>query len=951
MVQSKTKKHGGYALDDLGLDLLPVSALYAGLSTNFCAYTYSRKTITVDDSLLSLEEHTRKYISEILDGYRCIQSFITPLPSTELSGFEFENIIHTVSDVSSPWSGSYFYSSNDFQSQQIFVLDRTFETLEDPRHLMRWLRTALKANPKSRAVIISPDAELTNNVDSDTQLSKSLYYYRQWSGERLIQYLRSGGFIIESFVTTGSHDCVVTISATEDSHRKVIEASGLPSPRNSLIITTEHADTQSTGGIGSYIKEVEQTLNPDDRPIVFVSAAKPFDKIMVTKERAPNIVDIHDILRHPSTSVHTADWDSASINIFRAVSELIFIYDQLHVIEFQEYLGIGARIVQAKKVGQIPRDVICVARCHGSQVYIDRASFSWSGMEKADVFELERMSVNLADEVSFPTKYLKDLYLSTGYDIREENSYILRLPYAYPDVPPPEYEKVRKLIFLGKRSTMKGYPFFYDLVKELTDSSGELYNPNLKEVHVIAAPGDATEYDGKLQTLLQSLNIRLEIGPLPRHEVLRTIYTASPHSVVCLPYGNDNHPVTVLEMIANRCRFVAYQTGGIPELIPKPYNNNFTCLADPIEMAKKVNELSSLSSSVTKKLISGLHSAALLEQDRINSDVRNSYLRKVAGLSMIPRKNYSQLATVLVPIYNTNLDYVATVIECLNRQLLPPKEVLFINDKSPSNEYVKSLHNLIKKQTKLPYRIIDHEINLGLAGARNTALAHCNTKYLINIDSDDVVSTSFVFDYVHFMENNPEYSACTCALESFTDDDGWNRRPIKPVYTHVGIGDCLVLGVSKNIFGHAGSCVVTEDARKVGGWDASDRSMWEDWAFFLKMASSGMHIFNFPKVNYYYRVSPTSMTRTYAVYPAEMRIARNITGLSIWESHRLYAFIKDEASRTVNGASRGEPDTLTYKIAKRISQGINRVPVVKHTAKYVILGGWNTAKKIKKRRS
>lgn len=919
-----------------------INALYASPSVNFCAHTLSRKTAPIH-SLKALDKET---LADVLQYVKdtSITHLITPTENTSIEALSKKAVSFTT-DPQSDWSHVHTYTKNSLNNTTLFILDRAFETLSDPRPLIRWLRTALKANPQSKALVISPEADM-NPTD---RLPSNPGHYREWTKERLHQFLSSAGFTIETCHTTGSAYNIATLTASEEMHHRLLSSSGLPSPRNSLIITTEHADTKATGGIGSYIKEVEQTLSPEERPLVLVSLPEPFEKLMVTKEKAANIIDIRSIIHDPSPTIHTTDWKSTSVDVYKATEELLYIYDQLHIVEFQEYQGIGARLVQAKQAEQLPKDVTCVVRGHGSQVYIDRASYSWSGMEKADVFELERISIELADEVSLPTQYLKDLYTSTGY-ILNNSTHIQRLPYAYPSVPPITYRSVSKLIFLGKRSVMKGYPDFYDTVDTLTDPKDPLYNSSICEINVIAAPGDAIEFDTKITELAKKRSLKITIGPLPRHEVLDALLVSAPHSIVCLPYGGDNHPVTVLEMIANHIRFIAYGNGGIPELIPSAYHNHFICESNSQAMAMGINALIKLPLKKTSQLINSLYTQAVKDQEKINSSVRQSYLRQPAATQHASgTSSYMSLATVLVPIYATDLDYVAQTIESLNNQLLPPAEVLFINDKSPSNKYVEKLHTLIASSTKIPYRIIDHEVNLGLAGARNTALAHCKTKYLINLDSDDIVSAQFVYDYVHFMENNPSYSACTCALESFTDKDGWNTKQTNPDYSYAGLGDALILGVSKNIFGHAGSCVVTEDARKIGGWDASDRSKWEDWAFFLKMSSLGMHIFNFPSMHYHYRINATSMARTYAAYPAEMRIARNIAGLSIWESHRLYAFIKDEALHTKGRAHSIEPDTLTYRVAKRISASINKAPAVKNVAKTIIQGSWDISKKITKK--
>lgn len=943
--------------DTTWIDSLDTGLFYTYEECNFNAYSSARKLIRPKSEQIDIPKHALEILfselrdNELLTDIHILSEkhlspdtilllpkqchiYYSSLIDSSPQSINLSNAVSlTAKLTTSPGKGS------------IYVLNLALEASNEPTYILRRLRSLLKQSDNNRLIVVSKNCSSNADLAGASRLPKDIGHYREWSTERLATFLKSSGFNITNIVTAEGFN-IFTLNSDEISHQELLKKYGLPHPKNSMIITTEHADTKSTGGIGSYVKEVEQVLG-QDRPIVMTVTPEPFKKIMVTNDIADNIIDIHNINESPAVSEHTSEWHSASIEVYKAVKKISFIYDQIHNIEYQEYQGIGARIAQAKQSGELYPDLNLVARCHGSQVYIDRASFGWSGMNKADVFELERLSVNFADEVSFPTAYLRDLYKSTGYDIKENNSYVQRLPYSFPDAPDINYDQVNELIFLGKRSYMKGFPDFCNMISEITDKSSDLYNPNISSVNVIAAPGDASAlFDDQLKEILYKRNISFKIGPVPRHEVLSMLKSAAPNAIICLPYGGDNHPVTILEMIANKCRFVAYSNGGIPELVPKSLHDIFLCLADPRELAIKINNLASIEPNKVDTLMNDINSQSVSIQKEINQSVIKSY-RSIRRLDFTNSKTeLSDVVTVMIPVYNTALKYVLTLIKCINKQTLPPKEVLFINDCSPDKKYVNNLHDLIKKHMRLPYRIIDHPKNRGLAGARNTGLHECTTKYLVNIDSDDVVGNDFLFDYVNFMEEHPGYSACTSGLESFVDSDGWNRRPAQSTYSYVGLGSCFILGVSKNIFGHAGSCVNTNDARKIGGWDESDRSKWEDWAFFLKMTSSGMNIFNFPKTNYFYRVSPGSMARTYANYPAEMRIARNISGLSIWESHRLYAFIKDEAEHTSGSMHYHEPDTLTYRVAKRISRVMSKSPALKRVVRKSINSSWHIYKKL-----
>lgn len=98
-----------------------------------------------------------------------------------------------------------------------------------------------------------------------------------------------------------------------------------------------------------------------------------------------------------------------------------------------------------------------------------------------------------------------------------------------------------------------------------------------------------------------------------------------------------------------------------------------------------------------------------------------------------------KLLSVIVPVYNVE-NYIE---ECLNSIVdqtigISHIEVLIIDDCSPD----KSI-NIVKKKflKKYPgdFKIIVHEANKGLGGARNTGIDNASTDYVFFLDSDDAL--------------------------------------------------------------------------------------------------------------------------------------------------------------------------------------------------------------------
>jgi hypothetical protein len=98
--------------------------------------------------------------------------------------------------------------------------------------------------------------------------------------------------------------------------------------------------------------------------------------------------------------------------------------------------------------------------------------------------------------------------------------------------------------------------------------------------------------------------------------------------------------------------------------------------------------------------------------------------------------------------------------------------------------------------------------------------------------------------------------------------------------------------------------------------------MWEDWALFLKLASSGHRIGIIPQTDCLYRVRKQSMLRTYKVWPAMRRLASNMSGLSRYENFRLQAVMRH--AREDENAKRSELNALHEELTRLREQAFAR---------------------------
>lgn len=479
------------------------------------------------------------------------------------------------------------------ETPRLFVLE-DFQDIPDPRMLLRKLRALLKLKHSSRLIIATK--------------SHSKIIQPQ---QALADYFEHSGFVVQK----ADYPNRVVVSADEQSHQKILKSHGLPAPKPTLIITTEHASQSYSGGIGAYIEQVEALMG-NDSPIILYCGATAFDD---SSYKLGNVVDISKVS-------DVEEFDKLNVNqqsqtVYQATLRLLFYYDQVVNIEYQDFRGIGADIAQAKQSGEIPTTIQLIAHCHSSVafiVYITQKQLNVAGV-KVDM--LEKLSIQHADRVLFPTKYLKNMYLQLSYNLVEPKKKveIRRLPYKYVDKPPVEYQTITNIAFFGRREAKKGYDDFCKMIVNIVNPESPYFLPQISSITAIGGDSESKQLDTELAEYLKSRGIALDMRVLNHSKAMQAIDKLAPFTLFCLPYKADNHPMALIEMIAHGCDFVAYNCGGIPEMIPANLHKQFLCDPSWQILAKQVYHHATQPQKQRAKTIKTLYKQATAEQQKINS--------------------------------------------------------------------------------------------------------------------------------------------------------------------------------------------------------------------------------------------------------------------------------------------------------------------------------------------
>lgn len=90
--------------------------------------------------------------------------------------------------------------------------------------------------------------------------------------------------------------------------------------------------------------------------------------------------------------------------------------------------------------------------------------------------------------------------------------------------------------------------------------------------------------------------------------------------------------------------------------------------------------------------------------------------------------------SILMAVYNPNLDYFQECLNAIEQQTFQDFEVIIVDDGSLNCE----IEPIVKKYN-INYKILKNQLNVGLAKSLNRGLKECHGTYIARIDDDDIM--------------------------------------------------------------------------------------------------------------------------------------------------------------------------------------------------------------------
>lgn len=198
---------------------------------------------------------------------------------------------------------------------------------------------------------------------------------------------------------------------------------------------------------------------------------------------------------------------------------------------------------------------------------------------------------------------------------------------------------------------------------------------------------------------------------------------------------------------------------------------------------------------------------------------------------------------MVMPCYNDG-QYIGQAVDSLRLQTYQQTELIIVDDGSDDKATLRAINAF-----SLPNLKIIHTNHMGPSFARNKGIAAASGSYILPLDADDVIDSTYIEKAVCIFEENPDTGIVYCQAAFFGEKSGkWQLPPYS--LKEMLVGNVIF---STAMFRKA-------DWEKAGGYNESMKYGLEDYDFWLTLLENGAQVKQIPEVLFHYRIKPVSRT-------------------------------------------------------------------------------------------
>ena len=300
---------------------------------------------------------------------------------------------------------------------------------------------------------------------------------------------------------------------------------------------------------------------------------------------------------------------------------------------------------------------------------------------------------------------------------------------------------------------------------------------------------------------------------------------------------------------------------------------------------------------VLRKLKSFLPAPVRIVLRRIYVAGRSRYIAARTQITIVanqPLAEKQPLLSVIIPFYNRG-DTIEETIRSLKNQTFTNFEVILVDDGSTDPASIQKAKEIDKSKA---LSSVIYQKNQGVAAARNNGINASAGKYIVCLDSDDLLEPTYIEKCLLLMEARPDISLVTSYADMFGVISRLEpKQPYDPITLY---SDNMVI---------TAAAYTKEAWRLTGGYKSGIG--YEDWEFWINMAENGFWGRVLPEPLFRYRTATESryvddkrahwdnMQRIKMLHPNYRRNVKKLLS-----KNRLHKLLMEPRSAFINLASK-----------------------------------------------
>lgn len=199
------------------------------------------------------------------------------------------------------------------------------------------------------------------------------------------------------------------------------------------------------------------------------------------------------------------------------------------------------------------------------------------------------------------------------------------------------------------------------------------------------------------------------------------------------------------------------------------------------------------------------------------------------------------LISVIIPCYNDG-KHICECLDSVHSQTYRNYEIIIVNDGSTDSDTIRIVKAICHPRIKL-----FETNNRGVSLARNKAIKESTGKYILPLDADDKIGSTFIADAVDILENNPCVKIVNCDVELFGAKKGLLKLDSFSLEKLMAKNLLTVSSVFRRV-----------DFNETTGFNPNMKEGFEDWDFWLSLLKGGGSVHKIDAVGFYYRIKRDS---------------------------------------------------------------------------------------------